>query len=189
MFIRILFALLLSCVSVSSVSASEAWTLEDVLGLSQSIANSVEKTTEAKVSVYALVSLSMPKASLMRLARDAKDAGVPLVFRGVPETPNEKGKKPLPLLNPQSIAAFQPLIETGAAVELNPELFAEFQVKEVPVLLFKEEKPSSGCAEPSSALLIPGDVTLGFALDQVTDRRDPFGAKARELRSKLGGRA
>ena len=34
-------------------------------------------------NVFVAVSLSMPKASLERLARDAKDAQIPLVFRGV----------------------------------------------------------------------------------------------------------
>lgn len=185
---RIFFASLLSFCLCASASPVETFTPEDVLDLSESIAYSEEKTTEESVSVYVLVSVSMPNASLMRLARDSKDAGIPLVFRGVPETKQETDKKPLPLLNPQSISAFQPLIESGASVELNPEIFSEYGIKEAPVLLFVRES-SSGCPQAPSALLIPGDVTLGFALDQITERQDAFGQKAKALRSKLGARA
>lgn len=87
-----------------------------------------------------LVSFSMPEVSLERLARDAKDAGIPLVFRGVPETKPSSDSK-LPLLNPQSLAAFQPLIESGADVQFNPELFSEFNVRQVPALIIREEAP------------------------------------------------
>jgi len=39
------------------------------------------------------VSFSMPKASLERLARDAKDAGIVLTFAGVPKTGREDDEK------------------------------------------------------------------------------------------------
>lgn len=136
------------------------------------------------MSAYMLVSLSMPKASLERLALDCRDAGIPMAFAGVPaDTKNPKA----PLLNQNSLKAFAPLIEKNAPIELHPELFAEFGIKEVPVLLIKEEYDSS-CQEAPRAVAVPGDVTLGYALDQLTDRKDVFGEKARELRAKLGER-
>lgn len=69
-------------------TASETWTIEDVLEasshLSEQIRDQAASAQKPPPRAYAAVSLSMPQASLERLARDAKDAGIPLVFRGVP---------------------------------------------------------------------------------------------------------
>ena len=121
---------------------------------------------------FVLVSFSMPEASLERLARDTKDAGVPLVFRGVTET-----KEPS-------------LIDSGADVQLNPELFSEFNIRQVPALIIKEESSASsdGCVQSAKAVVVPGDVTLRYALDRLTDRKDSVGEAARALRVKLGNR-
>lgn len=63
-----------------------------------------------------------------------------MVFRGVPETKESTDSK-LPLLNPQSLVAFQSLIDSGADVQLNPGLFSEFNIRQVPALILKEEAP------------------------------------------------
>lgn len=194
MFIRTSAILLSLCISYSSV-ASEPWTIEDVLDLAQT--NYAQKTTnpelsKPRVNAYLLVSLSMSEASLMRLAQDAKDAGIPLVFQGVPNSvQKDTDGKVLPLLNPESLSAFKPLIEAGASVELNPELFTEYGIKKAPVLLMIEEADptTEACGKTARALGVPGDVTLGYALDQITSREDTFGEAARTLRIKLGGRA
>ena len=114
---------------------------------------------------------------------------MPLVFRGVPETKGPSDSK-LPLLNPQSLSAFQPLIESGADVQLNPELFSEFNIRQVPALIIKEESSASadGCVQGTKAVIVPGDVTLGYALDRLTNRKDSVGEVARTLRDKLGNR-
>lgn len=273
-------------------------TIDDVLNTQPQNLEAQRRDIVPKASVraYLLVSFSMPEASLKRAAEDARDAGIALVFRGVPEekTPSgvssqnssEHASSPLtsafpqhrdragallfaakgaaaprakipPLLNPKSLAPFQKLIETGVSVELNPELFSEYGITSAPVLLLTREaskrkgalapeafspEPSQEnlavCAEPRalaspsagsserilsaqrcerpqsaqnmpltdtalrnprpdqiasheepSALVIPGDTTLGFALDRISDREDAFGRKARELRSRLGPRA
>jgi hypothetical protein len=156
------------------------------------------------------VSFSMPKASLERLARDAKDAGIVLTFAGVPGAAGEEeGKKeraeaggdgqsagaarrPAPLLNPESLAAFEPLIATGASVELHPEAFRAWGITEVPALLITPEAaeaqngpeagtsgfpaasgsdascsaaPSDSAGTPAPSILITGDVTLRYMLD------------------------
>lgn len=69
---QILFTLLLSAASAAFASNL---TIDDVL---QSAAQFAQKTATAKetqVSAYMLVSLSMPEASLERLARDCRDGG------------------------------------------------------------------------------------------------------------------
>lgn len=174
-------------------AAPDPWTIEDVLEASSELSRQMRDpevdTQKPLPQAFVLVSFSMPEASLERLARDAKDAGVPLVFRGVPETKPSSDSK-LPLLNPQSLAAFQPLIESGADIQLNPELFSEFNVRQVPALIIKEESPASsdGCIKSAKGVIVPGDVTLGYALDRLTDRKDSVGEVARTLRDKLGNR-
>lgn len=178
---KIIFSLLLSAASVTFASDL---TIDDVLHSAAQFAQNPTPAKETHVSAFVLVSLSMPKASLERLARDCRDAGVPMAFAGVPS--DDKNSK-APLLNPNSLKVFAPLIEAGAPVEFHPELFTEFGIKEVPVLLMKE-KADSSCGTTPRAVAVPGDVTLGYALDQLSDRQDVFGEKAQALRAKLGDR-
>ena len=191
-FFKFILSALIIC-PVITFAASEPWTIEDVLDasseLSQHMRDPEASPQKALPQAFVLVSFSMPEASLERLAHDAKDAGVPLVFRGVPETKPSSDSKP-PLLNPQSLAAFQPLIDSGAEVQLNPELFSEFNIRQVPALIIKEESPASsgGCIQSAKAVIVPGDVTLGYALDRLTDRKDSIGDAARTLRAKLVNR-
>ena len=193
-FFKFLLSALITCPLIT-FAASELWTIEDVLEVSSELSQQMrdpEVATQKPLPLpqaFVLVSFSMPEASLERLARDAKDAGVPLVLRGVPETKGPSDSK-LPLLNPQSLSAFQPLIESGADVQLNPELFSEFNIRQVPALIIKEESSASadGCVQGTKAVIVPGDVTLGYALDRLTDRKDSVGEVARTLRDKLGNR-
>lgn len=191
-FFKFLLSTLMTCPMIS-FAASEPWTIEDVLEVSSELSQQIRDPEAAPQKplpqAFVLVSFSMPQASLKRLARDAKDAGVPLVFRGVPDTKEPSDPK-LPLLNPQSLAAFQPLIDSGADVQLNPELFSEFNIRQVPALIVKEEVSASanGCVQGTKAVIVPGDVTLGYALDRLTDRKDSVGEVARTLRDKLGNR-
>lgn len=191
-FFKFILSALIIC-PVITFAASEPWTIEDVLDASSELSQHMRDPEAAQQKLlpqaFVLVSFSMPEASLERLARDAKDAGVPLVFRGVPETKPSSDSK-LPLLNPQSLAAFQPLIESGADVQLNPELFSEFNIRQVPALIIKDESSvsSDGCIQSAKAVIVPGDVTLGYALDRLTDRKDSIGDAARTLRAKLGNR-
>lgn len=191
-FFKFILSALTSCPLITC-AAPDPWTIEDVLEASSELSRQMRDpevdTQKPLPQAFVLVSFSMPEASLERLARDAKDAGVPLVFRGVPETKPSSDSK-LPLLNPQSLSAFQPLIESGADVQLNPELFSEFNVRQVPALIIKEESPASsdGCIKSAKAVIVPGDVTLGYALDRLIDRKDSIGDAARTLRAKLGNR-
>lgn len=191
-FFKFILSALTSCPLITC-AAPDPWTIEDVLEASSELSRQMRDpevdTQKPLPQAFVLVSFSMPEASLERLARDAKDAGVPLVFRGVPETKPSSDSK-LPLLNPQSLAAFQPLIESGADIQLNPELFSEFNVRQVPALIIKEESPASsdGCIKSAKGVIVPGDVTLGYALDRLTDRKDSIGEAARALRAKLGNR-
>ncbi len=178
----------------STAEQSLPLTIDDILGNAQAI--QTEMLNQNRMETLLLVSLSMPEASLQRLAVDAKDAGVPLVFRGVPVDPKAPANKPL--LNPQTLQAFNFLVELGASVELNPEIFKEFGVTEGPMLIIRkhQQKPlesSGSCATQNldasqNAALVLGDVTLGYMLDTLTERQDEIGKEAQRLRQKLGER-
>lgn len=172
-------------------------TIDDVLTNAESLKQEILNTQ--RMEAYLLVSLSMPRAGLKRLATDAKDAGIPLVFRGVLFDSAQTSK---PLLNPESLQPFNFLIELGASVEINPEIFREYSVSEVPALIIRKQKvkdPSassslnqSACTDtgsaPSEAAVVLGDVTLGYMLDSLTGRDDVIGDEARNIRSRLGNR-
>ena len=89
-------------------------------------------------------------------------------------------------------------MELGASVELNPEIFKEFGVTEVPMLIIRQHQQKSpessgscGNQNPDAAqnaALVLGDVTLGYMLDTLTDRQDEIGKEAQRLRQKLGER-
>jgi type-F conjugative transfer system pilin assembly protein TrbC len=162
------------------------------------------------------VSFSMPKASLERLARDAKDAGIVLTFAGVPKTDREDEEKkegntfakPLPLLNPESLAAFEPLIALGASVELHPEAFRTWGVAEVPALLVtpaaavqdsvpfdEESRPAAkgtcaaSVAEPAApSVLVSGDVTLRHMLEAAQSEAPHLALEISPYLERLAGR-
>ncbi len=133
--------------------------------------------------VVAFVSIGMPEASLLRLGRDIKKVGGVMVVRGM-----KFGMEPGTWQ--KSLDALKPLINTGAEVQVNPNLFKEFKVTSVPTILISpqgiSEKSCSDeqCKRPILGRVV-GDVTLEFALDELRDRKDGVGQLARALGDQL----
>ena len=75
------FGLLLSAIT-SSAWAIEPVDIAQVVEDSKTQLANLPDPEKGRPSVFVAVSLSMPKASLLRLAHDGKDAQIPLVFRG-----------------------------------------------------------------------------------------------------------
>jgi conjugal transfer pilus assembly protein TrbC len=125
------------------------------------------------------VSLSMPKGSLERAARDAKKASSTIVMRGV-----SKGVGPGKWV--QSMTALEPITNTGTAVSLDPDLFERYGIKRVPAVVVAAD-PKAGCQEDACReyAVVYGDVTLAYALERLIDRKDSIGAIARERLAKL----
>lgn len=141
------------------------------------------------------VSLSMPRASLLRLAQDAKDAGLALSFRGVgetiPATETDDGKMPTVIerygshLLKRHLASFDFLREVGVTIRIDPMLFQKANINHVPQVLVigKAHHPLQNCAltnasdslcagTPAQTTVITraiGDVTLAFALRHLED--------------------
>lgn len=154
-----------------------ALTPEDVQNIVQEAQTAVEKLPaheEEQVAVAIAVSLSMPKASLLRLAEDARDAGLPLTFRGVgTEINNCPDEKPQTILErygkglvARHMHDFEFLRQTGATVQIDPVLFNRHAISDVPRVLVV---PVCRTACEKTAVLFEarGDVTLRYALDHI----------------------
>ena len=141
------------------------------------------------------VSLSMPRASLLRLAQDAKDAGLALSFRGVgetiPATVTDDGKMPTVIerygshLLKRYLASFDFLREVGVTIRIDPMLFRKANIDHVPqvFVIGRSHHPLQNCAlsqdsdshcagTPAQTTVITraiGDVTLAFALRHLED--------------------
>ena len=167
-------------IALSLVCFSEAvfaLTPEDVQNLVQEAQTAVEKLPsqeEEQVAVAIAVSLSMPKASLLRLAEDARDAGLPLTFRGVgTEITNKPDEKPKTILErygkglvARHMRDFEFLREVGATVQIDPVLFNRHGISDVPRVLVV---PVCRTACEKTAVLFEarGDVTLRYALEHI----------------------
>ena len=154
-----------------------ALTPEDVQTLVHEAQTAVDKLPaheEEQVAVAIAVSLSMPKASLLRLAEDARDAGLPLTFRGVgtkiTNKPDEKPKTILERYGKGLVARhmrdFEFLREAGATVQIDPVLFNRHGINDVPRVLVVPVCRTA-CEKASLLFEARGDVTLRYALEHI----------------------
>jgi conjugal transfer pilus assembly protein TrbC len=127
----------------------------------------------AQPALYVLVSLSVPEASLKRIAREAATAGAVLILRGLKGDPRAHG-----LL--ATVQALRPLADTGAAVQVHPQLFSRFAIEAVPAYVLTTDA-AEHCQDDARACTpyyaVAGDVPLRYALEHLAQQ----GAGAREL--------
>lgn len=167
-------------IALSLVCFSEAvfaLTPEDVQNLVQEAQTAVEKLPaheKEQMTVAIAVSLSMPKASLLRLAEDARDAGLPLTFRGVgTEITNKPDEKPKTILErygkglvARHMRDFEFLREVGATVQIDPVLFNRHGISDVPRVLVVRVCRTA-CEKTAVLFEARGDVTLRYALEHI----------------------
>lgn len=110
--------------------------------------------TDPKILVF--VSFSMPRASLNALSKEAEKFGAVLVMRGL------KGDS-----FQETQAAFQGLgTEERSGIEINPELFETYQIKQVP--MFVRVKTSTE-GEFQEIGRLSGNVSLSFAAQKLQE--------------------
>ena len=154
-----------------------ALTPEDVQNLVHEAQTAVDKLPaheEEQVAVAIAVSLSMPKASLIRLAEDARDAGLPLTFRGVgTEINNRPDEKPKTILErygkgfvARHMRDFDFLREAGATVQIDPVLFNRHGINDIPRVMVVPICRTA-CEKASVLFEARGDVTLRYALEHI----------------------
>jgi len=142
-----------------------------------------EEAIKQGQGIFIFVSLSMPLESLTRAARDAQRAGAVLIMRGLPYGfggPNWK----------KSMDALKPMTELGAPLELHPALFTQYGVTSVPTVIVAAGSPACPVDAPCSITYarVLGDVSLAYALDQLSGRRDSVGQLARNALRRMGER-
>lgn len=127
----------------------------------------------AQPALYVLVSLSVPEASLKRIARDSAAAGALMILRGLKGDPRAHG-----LL--ATVQALRPLAETGVAVQVHPQLFSRFAIEAVPAYVLTTDA-AERCQDDAHActpyFAVAGDVPLRYALEHLAQQ----GAGARAL--------
>lgn len=166
-------ALSLLCFS-EAVSALTPQDVQNLVREAQTAVENLPTHEEEQVAVAIAVSLSMPKASLLRLAEDARDAELPLTFRGVGteinNRPDEKPKTTLERYGKGLVARhmrdFEFLREAGATVQIDPVLFNRHGITDVPRVLVVPVCRTA-CEKASLLFEARGDVTLRYALEYI----------------------
>jgi conjugal transfer pilus assembly protein TrbC len=129
------------------------------------------------------VSMSMPMAALVKLGQQSKRAGAVLVLRGL-EGGLSRGSWS------RMMDELKPVAETGASIQIHPDLFRLYGVTQVPTFVLMEPEEAE-CVMDSTRcqtmLRATGDVSLSYVLDKWADGEGVLADKARSRLKRLGG--
>lgn len=146
--------------------------IQSLVQQAQETVQSLPQTQEEDIAIAIAVSLSMPRASLLKLGQDARDAGLALSFRGVgkevPQDCRGKSKSVLERYGKGLIARhmedFKFLTNVGVNIQIDPVLFARHNITDVPRVMVVPVCRSA-CERTQAILVARGDVSLRYALE------------------------
>lgn len=146
--------------------------VQAIVQQAQESVQTLPQTQEEDIAIAVAVSLSMPRASLLKLGQDARDAGLTLTFRGVgTEIQNRPDEKPRTVaqrygkgLIARHMEDFKFLTDAGANVQIDPVLFARHNITDVPRVMVVPVCRSA-CERTQAILVARGDVSLRYALE------------------------
>ena len=146
--------------------------VQAIVQQAQESVQTLPQTQEEDIAIAITVSLSMPRASLLKLGQDARDAGLTLTFRGVgTEIQNRPDEKPQTVaqrygkgLIARHMEDFKFLTDAGANVQIDPVLFARHNITDVPRVMVIPVCHTA-CEHNQAILVARGDVSLRYALD------------------------
>lgn len=146
--------------------------VQAIVQQAQESVQTLPQTQEEDIAIAITVSLSMPRASLLKLGQDARDAGLTLTFRGVgTEIQNRPDEKPRTVaqrygkgLIARHMEDFKFLTDAGANVQIDPVLFTRHNITDVPRVMVVPVCRSA-CERTQAILVARGDVSLRYALD------------------------
>ncbi|MDM8087106.1 TrbC family F-type conjugative pilus assembly protein [Parasutterella secunda] len=146
--------------------------VQTIVEQAQEFVQTLPQTQEEDIAIAIAVSLSMPRASLLKLGQDARDAGLALTFRGVgTEIKNKPDEKPQTVaqrygkgLFARHMEDFKFLTDVGANVQIDPVLFARHNITDVPRVMVIPVCHTA-CEHNQAILVARGDVSLRYALD------------------------
>lgn len=155
-----------------NTSALTPGEVQAIVQQAQESVPTLPQTQEEDIAIAVAVSLSMPRASLLKLGQDARDAGLTLTFRGVgTEIKNKPDEKPQTVaqrygkgLFARHMEDFKFLTDAGANVQIDPVLFARHNITDVPRVMVVPVCRSA-CERTQAILVARGDVSLRYALD------------------------
>jgi conjugal transfer pilus assembly protein TrbC len=134
--------------------------------------------------LFVMVSFSMPRESIERLAEQASKAGATLVLRGMVDDSLKK--------TAETVADYLKRYP-GAQFQIDPTVFKRFAVTQVPTfVLSSAPRDATTCGkecDPRNTFAsVSGDVTLDYALEYLAKRRDgQFAALAESRLKRLRG--
>lgn len=146
--------------------------IQSLIQQAQETVQSLPQTQEEDIGIAIAVSLSMPRASLLKLGQDARDAGLALTFRGVgTEIKNKTDEKPQTVaqrygkgLIARHMEDFKFLTDVGVNIQIDPVLFARHNITDVPRVMVVPVCRSA-CERTQAILVARGDVSLRYALE------------------------
>ena len=155
-----------------NTSALTPGEVQAIVQQAQESVPTLPQTQEEDIAIAVAVSLSMPRASLLKLGQDARDAGLTLTFRGVgTEIQNRPDEKPQTVaqrygkgLIARHMEDFKFLTDAGTNVQIDPVLFARHNITDVPRVMVVPVCRSA-CERTQAILVARGDVSLRYALD------------------------
>ncbi|KNH06836.1 IncF plasmid conjugative transfer protein TrbC [Candidatus Burkholderia brachyanthoides] len=122
----------------------------------------------------------MPAESLRRLTRDVARAGGAVVLHGLK---NRSLKA--------TASAIQALGVDASAVQINPNAFKQYRINTVPaIVLVKADHAlkldTERCALPANFVGVSGDVTVPYALREISQRAPDHRTLAERMLASLG---
>lgn len=126
-----------------------------------------------------MVSLSMPRETLERIADQAERAGATLVFRGLQgDSMTQMGEAIKGILGNRNVSAV-----------IHPPAFQQFGVARVPTVVIAHPDAGSvledGCSRAGTFVKVTGDVSLDYALEYIERRSPGWGDTARAFRTRI----
>ena len=140
-------------------------TSADPLAVAERYKNKIyDPTLKNETDLLVFVSFSMPEASLMRIAAEAKKTGAVLVLRGFKDGSYKKTVDATRLIN-----------GLGAQVMVHPDLFTQYQITDVPTFVLADASVEEGSCDTGTCnahYSIKGDVSLQAVLANFEKRTD-----------------
>lgn len=130
--------------------------------------------------LFIMVSFSMPRESIERLASQANKAGATLVLRGMVDDSLKT--------TAETVADFLKRYP-GAQFQIDPTVFKRFAIAQVPAFVISTQPPDTNtcgkeCDPRNTFASVAGDVTLDYALDYLARQRNGRFAALAESRLK-----
>lgn len=126
-----------------------------------------------------MVSLSMPREALERIADQAERAGATLVFRGLKgDSITKMGAEIRSIVGNRNVSAI-----------VHPPAFRQFGVTRIPAVIIARSEAGkvldNGCSQADTFVKVSGDVSLDYALDYIERRSPPWMETARMFRNGI----